>query len=289
MMRYYLVLFLLPFLSCKTGNLKVIADLPIDLIEVSGIAIDKKNDVIWMVNDSGNKARVYGVDTMGTIKKVLKIDAKNRDWEDLTMDLEGNLYIGNFGNNDNDSKALSIYIIKAEDLASDKEKLKPEIISFSYPEQEKFPPKKNRRHFDCESFFYFQDSLYLFTKSRVAKAPEKTNLYKLPAQKGTYQAQYVSTFETCEENECWVTSADISADGKQLALLTENSVFVFSNLNQQNFFSSPVSRYTFDYDSQKESVAFKNDSILYVADEYLGTDGGNLYEFKITDGLKPKP
>ncbi len=282
MIKFKSLLFLLLIISgCETGNLKVIADLPITLSEVSGIAVDKNNNVIWMVNDSGNKPILYGVTTNGDIKKTFKIKAKNRDWEDLTMDDKGNLYIGNFGNNDNDSESLSILKIHSDSLASNQKKIKPEIIRFSYDEQKKFPPKKKNRHFDCEAFFYMNDSLYLFTKSRNPKAYGQTNLYRLPTKKGNYNIEKVNSFNTCDHDECWVTSADINAKGNKLALLTENSVFVFSNLNTKDFFSSPVKRYVFDYNSQKESVAFKNDSTLYIADEYLGVDGGNLYEFRI--------
>lgn len=267
--------------ACNTGNLKVIADLPVSLNEVSGITLDKTSDLIWMVNDSGNKPILYGVDTLGNIRKSFKIKAKNRDWEDLTMDDKGHLYIGNFGNNDNDSKGLSILKIHADSLVSNQKKIKPEIIAFTYPEQKKFPPKKSKRHFDCEAFFYFKDSLYLFTKSRAPKTPGITKIYKLPTKKGTYKAEYVNTFNTCKDDDCWVTSADISDSGDKLALLTENSVFMFSELNTDDFFASNVKQYKFDYKSQKESVAFKNDTTLYIADEYLGNNGGNLYEFPI--------
>lgn len=267
--------------GCNTGKLKVIADLPITLSEVSGIAVDKTNGLIWMVNDSGNKAEIYGVDASGKISKTFKIKAKNRDWEDLTMDDKGHLYIGNFGNNDNDSEGLSILKIHADSLVSNQKKIHPEIISFTYPEQKKFPPKKSKRHFDCEAFFFMNDSLYLFTKSRAPKNPGKTNLYRLPATKGEYQAEFLNTFNTCEEDECWVTSADINASKTKLAILAENSVFVFSNLDTTSFFSSNVKRYKFEYNSQKESVVFKNDNTLLIADEYLGINGGNLYEFKI--------
>lgn len=267
--------------SCETGNLKVIADLPLTLIEVSGIAIDKTNAVIWMVNDSGNKPIIYGIDANGKIIKSFKIMAKNRDWEDLTMDENGHLYIGNFGNNGNDSEGLSILKIHADYLSSNQKKIHPEVISFTYPEQKKFPPKKSKRHFDCEAFFFFNDSLYLFTKSREPKNPGKTNLYKLPVTKGHYKAKLIDKFKTCDDKECWVTSTDINKDGNKMALLTENSVFVFSKFKGAKFFDSEYKRYKFDYNSQKESVAFKNDSTLYIADEYLGVDGGNLYEFKI--------
>lgn len=274
-----LIFLLLIILSCETGNLKTLMDLPINLSEVSGIAFDKSNGVIWMVNDSGNKPVLYGLDSNGDIVKSIKIKAKNRDWEDLTMDNNGNLYIGDFGNNANDSKHLTILKISSESLKENLKSIKPKHIRFSYPEQKKFPPKKSKRHFDCEAFFFFNDSLYLFTKSRSPKDKGKTNLYQLPATEGDYKAKFLSSFNTCEESECWVTSADINDKGDKLALLTENSVFVFTELNTKDFFNSNVKRYIFSYDSQKESVEFKNDSTLYIADEYLGTDGGNLYSF----------
>lgn len=281
-MRLFIFMLLLSFFNCETGNLKVVADLPKILNEVSGIAEDKKNKVIWMINDSGNSPTIYGLDAYGTVAKSFEIKAENRDWEDLTMDDKGNLYIGNFGNNANDSKKLSVLKINADSLASNQKEITPEVISFSYPDQKKFPPKKNERHFDCEAFFYFNNNLYLLTKSRAPKELGKTNLYKLPSTKGNYTAQYISTFNTCNANECWVTSADINTAGTKLALLTENSVFVFSNLNTANFLASKTfTRHLFYYDSQKESVAFKNDSTLYIADEYLALEGGNLYEFKI--------
>ena len=282
-MRNYFFILCLLILNCDTGDLEVVINLPIDLNEISGLETDINNDLFWMVNDSGNKPILYGLNTVGNIVKSIKIKAKNRDWEDLTIDPDGNIYVGNFSNNDNDSNNLSILKIHADSLASDQNKIHPEVISFSYPEQKKFPPIKDKRHFDCEAFFYFQGNLYLFTKSRSPKHPEKTNLYKLPSSKGNYKAEYLDTFNTCKDDECWVTSADINEKGDKLALLTEKSVFVFSKLNTEKFFKSDIKRYEFNYKSQKESVAFKNDSTLYIADEYLGFSGGNVYEFKISN------
>ena len=33
--------------------------------------------------------------------------------------------------------------------------------------------------------------------------------------------------------------------------------------------------------SQKESICFKNNETLYIADEQNGVEGGNLYEFTL--------
>ena len=282
MIKVKRLVFLLIFITnCDTGKLKPIVDLPTELSEVSGVETDITGNLFWLINDSGNKPILYGLDSNGKIVKSIKIKAKNRDWEDLTTDPDGNVYIGNFGNNSNDSKGLSVLKISVDSITANKTYIKPEIIKFKYPEQKKFPPKKSKRHFDCEAFFYFDDVLYLFTKSRTPKTPGKTNLYRLPVSKGKHNAEYIGSFNTCEAPECWVTSADINSNSDKLALLTENSVFVFSSLKPNDFFKSEVKRYVFDYKSQKEGVAFKNDSILLIADEYSGVGGGNLYEFKI--------
>ena len=103
-------------LSCDTGELDIVADIPVLLNEVSGIEQSPNSESIWMINDSGNKPQLFLVNLEGTIEGVIDINAKNRDWEDLTLDLEGNLYIGNFGNNGNASKKLSILKIPKEEL-----------------------------------------------------------------------------------------------------------------------------------------------------------------------------
>ena len=279
-MNKFLLTFLFLLLNCDTGNLKVLADLPKALNEVSGTEIISNSDLIWMLNDSGNKPLIYGLEKKGTIIRTLKIDAKNHDWEDLTSDKDGNLYIGDFGNNLSDRKNLTILKVKAEGLKADS-KVTIERISFKYPNQKKIPSKKKNRYFDCEAFFYFNGSLYLFTKSRVKGNFGKTDLYKIPAQKGHHEAQFIDTFNTCPDLHCWITSADISENGKKVVLLSQKSVWVFTNFTTDNFLSGDALEYPFNYESQKEGVSFKDKSTLYITDEKAHGSAGNLYEFSI--------
>ena len=232
-----------------------------------------------MVNDSGNKPVLFGLDTLGNIKKQLEINAKNKDWEDLASDKIGNIYIGDFGNNANDRKKLIIYKVFKDSLSNKKTDV--EKISFYYPDQKQFPPKTKNKHFDCESFVFYNDSLFLFTKSRTKEDLGKTNLYKIPAKKGRHVAEFVSSFTTCNDYGCWVTSADINDSGSKIAILTEHFVWIFADFKSSNFFSVNMTQLSFDHYSQKESVMFKNDSTLYITDERSGSKGGNLYEFKI--------
>ena len=267
-------------LNCNTGNLKVITDLPKTLYEVSGTETTTNSDLIWMLNDSGNKAELLGLNSKGKIIKKLKIKAKNNDWEDLTTDNEGNIYIGDFGNNANKRKKLAVLKVRKDSL-SNSEKTEIDRISFYYPNQQKFPPKKSQMYFDCEAFFHFNDSLYLFTKSRVKNHFGKTNLYKIPAKKGHHEAQFIATFKTCDEIPCWITSSDINSNGKLDALLTLDAVWLFTNYTNDNFFNGKAIELPLEHESQKEGICFKNDSTLYITDERSRGKGGNLYELKI--------
>ena len=281
-MKKYSFLFLAFLtLSCTDfGQLKVVAELPSILEEASGIQQIKGSDLLWMLNDSGNSSTLFGLTVKGKIKKQLKINALNYDWEDLTVDTEGNMYIADFGNNRNNRKDLVIYKVNHKDLHGNKD-VEVERIAFSYPEQKAFPPNKKRYFFDAESLFWKNDSLYIFTKSRVRGNPGVTSLYKIAALPGTYQAEFVSEFKTCDKGGCWVTSADISPNGKKVVLLNHDAVWLFTDFNGNDFFSGKSKRLPFDHTSQKESVCFKNDSTLYITDERSGIKGGYLYEFSL--------
>ena len=275
--KAFLILILL-LLACDTGNITTIADLPKKLSEASGMEITSKSNLIWMLNDGGNKSRLYGLNEKGKIVKELKIDAKNKDWEDLTSDPNGNLYIGDFGNNRSSRKNLAILKVSASDLESDS-LISVERIGFKYPNQKKFPPKKKQMYFDSEAFLFYNDSLYIFTKSRVKDDFGRTDLYKVPAKKGQHEAIYIDSFTTCNDLACWITAADINEDQDEVVLLTHQSVWSFTDFEMDNFFKGTVVQYDLGHRSQKEAICFKTDSLLYITDERSHGGGGNLYKF----------
>lgn len=291
-MRYVYFLFIaVLFLSCSSdfGNLTFEVKLPRVMREVSGIQYDVKRDAFWMLNDSGNAPSVFLINAQGKILKELKIDAQNTDWEDITIDAQGNLYIGNFGNNENKRKDL--HIIKIEKRYLESSKLIPvEKIYFQFPEQKKFPPKKKKRYYDVEGFFEWDGNFYIFTKSRVKNEIGRTFLYKVnnvqnykPSKVyGVFQARLISDFTTCPGKECWITGADISSDGKKMILLNHKSAWVFTNFTGDDFFSGEAREYPFLHHSQKESITFKNNNTIYLADEEASSGSGrNLYSLAI--------
>ncbi len=279
-MHKFLLAVILFTSGCNPDSHHVIADLPDTLHEVSGTEVAPKSKLIWMINDGGNASKIYGLNRKGHIKSALKINAKNKDWEDLTSDKAGNIYIGDFGNNTNKRKNLRILKINANSLKGSKN-VDVEHISFKYPNQKKFPPKKKNMYFDCEAFFHFNDSLYIFTKSRVKHHYGTTHLYKIPARKGDHIAELIGTFDSCKDMSCWVTSADISSSGKRVALLTQKSFFIFTNFTSDHFLDGTFKQYDFKGGSQKESICFKDENTVYITDERAHGDGGNLYAYKL--------
>ncbi|SED17985.1 hypothetical protein SAMN04489761_4532 [Tenacibaculum sp. MAR_2009_124] len=283
MKKYSLFLFmiLVSFGCTYFGKLKLVSVLPGGLKEVSGVEYPMKSNILWMHNDSGNKSEVFAMDVFGKKLGKIKLKQKNRDWEDITSDSEGNLYIADFGNNDNKRKNLVIYKIGQEKLTMDG-KIDAEEITFSYPDQEMFPPKKKDRFFDAESIFYNNGYLYIFSKSRVKNKYGETTLYKVRATPGEHMAILMGRFNTCDDDlSCWITAADISPDRNKVALLNHNTVFIFSDFEGDNFFEGKLVKYNLGHTSQKEGLTFKDNNTLYIVDEKSHGTGGNLYEFSL--------
>ncbi|MDF0715188.1 hypothetical protein PY092_03415 [Muricauda sp. 334s03] len=263
-----------------TGNLDQLGKFPSKLKEVSGLEVTP-NGNIWVIEDSGNKGQIYKVDKDGNIKKSLKIDhAKNRDWEDLTVDTEGNLYIGDFGNNKNAREDLVIYKVPHDEMG--KKEPNAYKIEFTYPQQKDFPPKKDSLYFDTEGFFHLNDHLYIFTKNRTRPYSGKTLIYRVPDKEGEYEAEFLGALFLCgDQDHCSVTSVDISPDGKTIALLSYGFAFLLTDFSTPDFTKSSIKIIDLQTGTQIESICFYNNNTLLIADEENNHGGRKLYELKL--------
>lgn len=289
-MKYYFPLFAIALLSCNSKSQEVNTNtVKLKLKEASGVEVSSASDLIWILEDSGNENNIYGLNTDGKIQQTIKIEnASNVDWEDLTSDNAGNLYIGDFGNNDNERKDLCIYKINAGDLKQDVASSSGKI-SFYYPEQTEFPPKKSAFFYDAESFFEHNGNFYIFTKNRSKGFDGSVSLYKIPNQEGNHKAQLLGKFQACNiYKKCAITSADISPDGKTIAILSASRVYLLTNFSPDDFLSGKTEEFELPDVTQKEGICFKDNETLLIVDEKDKKTGGNLYELKISD-LKSKP
>ena len=253
-----------------------------DLTEISGIEFDRKNN-LWALNDGGNSPEIHQIDSLGNIQRSIRItNAKNIDWEDMTQDDAGYFYIGDFGNNQNKRKDLTIYKIKNPvDIKG--VTTKAEIIKFKFNNQNLSDRKKSDRNFDLEAFVSYKGKLFLFSKNRTEPFDGFTNLYKMGDFASNQNAKMINRFKTCKSNmyECWVTSAALSPNKKILALLGSDKMWLFRNWKGLDFFSGDVEEIDLGMVTQKEAITFYNDSIVILADEKFKGIGGNLYYHKI--------
>ncbi len=275
----------LPFNSqAQHASLRIISTLPDSVPESSGLFAVSPNK-IYTHNDSGDQPRIFVIDTLGNLLRIIHIDqATAIDYEDITRDNAGNIYIGDFGNNFNMRTDLKVYKIPdPEQSISDT--LIAEVINFSYPDQAFFPPPPTEMNFDCEGFFFFRDSLYLFSKNRGVSA--YSHIYRLPSTAGNYIAQFVDSVYTGR----WVTSAAINRSRSAFALLSETQVWLYTGFAKGNFSNLNGMKLSID-STQKEAITFVNDSTLYISDERFLGAGGNLYELALGKWIRtllPKP
>lgn len=277
----HLILLTTITMSCqkdKSSDLIKIKSLSYSIREISGITMLSDNK-LYAINDSGNDNTLFCLNQKGEILNEIKIpETKNIDWEDLAYDQENNIYIGDFGNNNNDRKDLVIY--KVNGLLSNTVSAKK--IEFIFEDQKKFPPKKKDFNFDVEAFIYLKGNLYLFTKNRIKDSKGKTKLYKVSATPGKYMAKLIGEYKTCENNStCLITGAAINQSEDKIALLTHNKVFVITNFEEGNLFNGDIKKIKLKHNSQKESLCFKNDSTLFITDEKSKHGKATLYEYKI--------
>jgi hypothetical protein len=178
--------------SCKYKSTKISVEfskrISDSLAETSGLIASE--NLLWTHNDDMSTT-LYGMDTKGVIKKKINLEGvKNIEWEDISQD-SLYLYIGDFGNNIlGNRKDLHILRIEKKSIHNSPQVI--DTITFSYENQTNFQPTKktNTTDFDCEAFVASKDSIYLFTKQWKS---EKTSVYTLPKNPGTYIAKFKET------------------------------------------------------------------------------------------------
>lgn len=271
----FFTLFFLPFFSFSQND-KTKIKLSQKLNEISGLI--KFNDTCLIAhNDGGNHPILFFLNLNGKIIHELEItNAKNVDWEDITIDPTGNIYIADIGNNSNKRKDLCIYKIKSDSLLY-LTKIEAEIILFSYAEQVDFPPVKLYKNFDAEALAYYRDELYIFTKCRTEPYSGITQIYKLPTKPGTYVIEKSGEIQLKSRRMKMdgVTAADFNSD--TLYLLTYSGIEVFS-YTEDKFHK--IKRKSFNKLTQKEALCVINDEIFIADEKFKSIFEAKLYRLK---------
>ena len=261
----FLVLFHL-FCNFESDAQKKIRSFKLDdeLKEISGL--ESINDSLFIGhNDGGNQPLLYLMNQEGKILKSCKIyNAKNTDWEDLTKDDKGNLYIADIGNNANKRKKVRILKVELDSVLL-LDSVNASVYSFNYPDQTEFPPSNSELHYDAESISFFKDSLWIFTKCRSIPFDGRSKVYAIHPSDLSY-GNWEDKGEIIPGTKSWkydsFTASTVYRD--TFYTITYNKLILWKRT--KNSFQLVKKRRFLKY-NQRESLAITPSGSIFIANE----------------------
>ncbi|WP_148591791.1 hypothetical protein [Aquisphaera giovannonii] len=250
--------------------------------ENSGIVRSRQfPDLFWMHNDSGDEPRVYPIHRNGEAYRstrepetpgVLIGGAINVDWEDITVDSDGNLIVADVGNNGNDRRDLVLYYIPEPSPDASRTTFRKKVF-VRYPGQKDFPAPRSDFNYDCEAVFTVGNAVHLLTKHR---SDTSMKLYRLdhPKAEQTNDLTFLEAFDVRDK----AVGADATPDGKRVVVVTYKAIWLFERDDaSQPLFGGRIS-YAPYQSPQVEAVCFADDKSLLLADE----ETGQLFEVELS-------
>lgn len=230
------------------------------LDELSGVTPASRPGEYWAHNDHGNKPALYRFTDRGAIlQRVVLEDVKNVDWEAMTRDADGNLYIADVGDNDRERKKYRIHKLPEPAPRVDAVD-EVETVVVRYP---------GKTSVDCEAFFLLGGKAYLIKKDRSGEAPA---VYGLGVLKGgeSITARAIGTLRLTGA----VTSAAYSRERGELAVLTRAAIFFLHVKRESDLFSAPFHRTAIDF-GQAEALCYAGDELL------VTNEPGTLWKYPV--------
>jgi len=265
--------------------------------ELSGLVKSRRfDDVYWAHNDSGDQARLFAIDHLGKIifpsflagefhgevsargktpwPGLPILVAANVDWEDIAIDAE-HIYIADMGNNGNARRDLGVYVIPEPNPRAVELTRPVSFLPIRYPEQREYPAKL--WHYDSEALFVFQDKLYFITKHRQ---PGKISQFEAGAVLYRLDTRYTDSFNILtrvDDNPILsvATGADVSPDGRYLAVISYRDLWLFEKpVADDRWLSGTAYRLPLPWRESKqvEAVAWTDNEQLVI-----GNEEGKLY------------
>lgn len=250
--------------------------------EVSGLAASRRHrDVLWMHDDGGNPERLFAVDADGDRLATFRLEGVTKtDWEDIAaFELDGRHYllIADTGDNGGLRRTLQLHVVE-EPARLENARIRPAwSIAFRWPDGAR----------DCEAVAVDAARGQVLLISKKRQPPE---LFTLPLrQTGTslLTARRVGHLagipqpdaETLEHNpqrarqQGQVTSADVSPDGRTLAVMTYRYLLLYPRGARQTWagaVSRPPRVRLLPWLPQAEALGWAADGrSLYVTGEFV--------------------
>jgi len=238
--------------------------------------------VFWTLADSGAKSAITPIRADGSLVPVAKgfwgavvlKGATNVDWEAITGDADGNMVVGDVGNNVSRRKELAFYLFK-EPKPGVTEVAEVRKVTFAWPDQTAFPDPELAH--DCEAMFLLRGKLYLLTKHRRDTLTDLWRADILPLGDRATLTK-LARFDVGG----MVTDACVSPDQKRLAILTYRNVWVFDiPVVGEDIFRAPALHAPIS----PPLLSFQVEGCSWVGNTHLllGSEQGDLFRIALAD------
>ncbi len=258
------------------------------LQENSGLTASRTQPgVFWTHNDSGHAPDIFAVTADGRLLQRFQIEgARNVDWEAITSDEGGHLWIGDLGDNNNDRTDPRLIRVVEPTLSRDGAPGKVPLdgsLGIRYADRP-LKPGRGQQNWDAEALFWADGSPWILTKHR---SDTLTTLYRVPrdAAAAADGRQLVlvpsGSFDVGGADKPYggmVSSAETTADGRRLAVLTYHAIFVFSgDPTLGDWLSHPPQRIELNQlqVQQCEAIVWDGPTLL------VTNEGGSVFRFAL--------
>jgi len=247
--------------------------------ESSGLATSSIHDgVMWTLNDSGNSANIFPITLNGTSLNISDVsgfsieNAQNFDWEAMTSDHNGTLYIADSGQNFNFARTPIIYQIdEPGNLKNPRQIPLLKKIPYNYEDQSGiFMP---RNEFDVEAMFYSDNGLNFITKGW---GDSISKWYRLrQSSEFGHIARLVTRINF---GKALITGAEVDDSGLRLAVLAKRSIWLFTrSALGQNWFIGDIQYLRSRDIGVTEAITFYGNRL------YISNEGGELYAISLDE------
>ena len=252
------------------------------LSETSGLAASRRHrDVLWLHDDGGNPARLFAVSTRGQRLATLRLEGVPKtDWEDIAaFELDGRAYllIADTGDNGGLRKTLQLHIVEEPDRIENA-RLKPAwSIAFRWPDGAR----------DCEAVAVDAARGQILLVSKKRQPPELFALPLRPAGTGLLTATRAGLLAGVPQADAdtrrrsarrarlvsQVTAADVSPDGRTLAVMTYRNLLLYPRGARQGWADAvarPPKTSVLPWLPQAEALGWSADGrSLYATGEFI--------------------
>ncbi|HEX8059446.1 MAG TPA: hypothetical protein VF473_00860 [Cyclobacteriaceae bacterium] len=227
------------------------------LPEASGLAASVVNPgSLWVINDSGNPAEVYLIDTTAHVKLTCKLKVTNRDWEEVAVGpgpVNGKtyVYVGEIG--DNNAIYDMKYIYRFEEPAADQP-----VKDITIADTLRIKLSDGERDTETMLIDPINKDFYI-----ISKREDNVGVYKVPQPftKGIMTAQKVATIPFFQ-----VVAGGFSPDGTEILLKDYDHVYYWKRSKDElleNALMRKPEQLPYSHESQGEALAWRLDAKGY--------------------------